>query len=135
SAMANSRRSHRILVSLQRLKTKLLLGTRWIPGYLGYCRCMKSSNDLRVHFYSTLLPSSHALISFRVCGARSAGHFCRKWLFARAESLGGVESLVELLVRMTHASIPPAEREALGIEGVDLLDDVRGGLDGLEDEE
>jgi cystathionine gamma-lyase len=42
---------------------------------------------------------------------------------------------------MTHVSIPPAEREALGIEGVvylgcrikeveDLVEDVRDGLDG-----
>lgn len=68
---------------------------------------MKSSNDLQEYFHSTLLPSSHALVSFRVRGARSAGQFCRNWLFALAESLGGVESLAELPVRMTHASIPP----------------------------
>jgi cystathionine gamma-lyase len=36
---------------------------------------------------------------------------------------------------MTHASIPPAEREGLGIEKIDLVDDLRGVLDGLEDEE
>lgn len=36
-------------------------------------------------------------------------------LFAIAESLGGVESLVEHPAIMTHASIPPEQREKLGI--------------------
>ncbi|THG93222.1 hypothetical protein EW145_g8432, partial [Phellinidium pouzarii] len=41
-------------------------------------------------------------------------------LFTLAESLGGVESLAELPSLMTHGSIPPAERAALGI-GEDLI--------------
>jgi cystathionine gamma-lyase len=36
-------------------------------------------------------------------------------LFSLAESLGGVESLIEHPAIMTHASIPPAQRAALGI--------------------
>ena len=36
-------------------------------------------------------------------------------IFALAESLGGVESLVELPAPMTHASIPPEVRAAIGI--------------------
>ena len=36
-------------------------------------------------------------------------------LFALAESLGGVESLIEHPAIMTHASIPPANRKKLGI--------------------
>jgi len=36
-------------------------------------------------------------------------------LFALAESLGGVESLIEHPAIMTHASVPAAEREKLGI--------------------
>ncbi|KIJ23752.1 hypothetical protein M422DRAFT_275610 [Sphaerobolus stellatus SS14] len=39
----------------------------------------------------------------------------RTKLFTLAESLGGVESLAELPEKMTHGSIPPAERLALGI--------------------
>jgi cystathionine gamma-lyase len=38
---------------------------------------------------------------------------CR--LFALAESLGGVESLIEHPAIMTHASVPPENRAALGI--------------------
>ncbi|KAF8903676.1 Cys/Met metabolism PLP-dependent enzyme-domain-containing protein [Gymnopilus junonius] len=36
-------------------------------------------------------------------------------LFTLAESLGGVESLAEHPAKMTHGSIPPADRELLGI--------------------
>jgi cystathionine gamma-lyase len=36
-------------------------------------------------------------------------------LFALAESLGGVESLIEHPAIMTHASVPPANRKRLGI--------------------
>jgi len=36
-------------------------------------------------------------------------------IFALAESLGGVESLIEHPAIMTHASLPPEVRAALGI--------------------
>ena len=61
--------------------------------------------------------------------------------FPKAESLGGIESLCSHPASMTHASIPKATREAvgitdslvrfsLGIENVDdLIGDVREGLD------
>ena len=57
------------------------------------------------------------MISFRIRGgARAAEAFLtRTRLFTLAESLGGVESLAELPAQMTHGSIPPAEREKLGI--------------------
>ena len=36
-------------------------------------------------------------------------------IFTLAESLGGVESLIESPALMTHASVPKAVRESLGI--------------------
>jgi cystathionine beta-lyase/cystathionine gamma-synthase len=53
-------------------------------------------------------------------------------LFACAESLGGVESLIEHPAIMTHASIPPANRQKLGISdglvrisvGIEHVDDL-----------
>jgi cystathionine gamma-lyase len=36
-------------------------------------------------------------------------------VFTLAESLGGVESLIEHPASMTHASIPPEEREKIGL--------------------
>jgi cystathionine gamma-lyase len=41
-------------------------------------------------------------------------------LFALAESLGGVESLIEHPAIMTHASVPKAQRDAIGL-GDDLI--------------
>lgn len=60
---------------------------------------------------------------------------CR--LFALAESLGGVESLIEHPAIMTHASVPPANRAALGISdtlcrlsvGIEDLQDLKADLD------
>ncbi len=49
-------------------------------------------------------------------GADAATRFCeRTKLFALAESLGGVESLVNHPAIMTHASVPVERRAALGI--------------------
>ena len=58
-------------------------------------------------------------------------------LFALAESLGGVESLVDHPGIMTHASVPPERREELGISdqlirlsvGIEDLDDLLADLD------
>jgi cystathionine beta-lyase/cystathionine gamma-synthase len=65
--------------------------------------------------------------------------------FSLAESLGGVESLISHPGRMTHGSIPAADRErrgigdgllrlSVGIEDIsDLLDDLRQALDATAD--
>ena len=58
-------------------------------------------------------------------------------VFALAESLGGVESLVDHPAIMTHASVPEKERAALGISdqlirlsvGIEDLDDLIADLD------
>ena len=64
------------------------------------------------------------------------GHLKHTKLFALAESLGGVESLIEHPALMTHGSIPAEQRAALGIDdtlvrlsvGVEDLDDLREDL-------
>jgi cystathionine gamma-lyase len=61
----------------------------------------------------------------------------RTQLFALAESLGGVESLIEHPAIMTHATIPPDQRQALGISdglirlsvGVEDVSDLRADLE------
>ncbi len=58
-------------------------------------------------------------------------------LFTLAESLGGVESLIEHPAIMTHASIPAAARKALGIDdglirlsvGIEHIDDLKADLE------
>jgi len=52
-------------------------------------------------------------------------------LFTLAESLGGVESLIEHPATMTHASIPLAQREAIGIS--DGLVRFSAGIEAAED--
>jgi cystathionine beta-lyase/cystathionine gamma-synthase len=58
-------------------------------------------------------------------------------IFALAESLGGIESLVDHPASMTHASIPRAEREKVGISdglvrlsvGIEAFEDLLADLD------
>jgi cystathionine gamma-synthase len=75
-----------------------------------------------------------AMVSFELAGGEAAEAAARRFvestrLFALAESLGAVESLIELPAAMTHASVsgsplevPPAlVRLSIGIESVDDL--------------
>lgn len=74
------------------------------------------------------------MISFVIKGGLNSS---RKFLesvklFSLAESLGGVESLIEHPAIMTHASIPPEQRKVLGIDdglirlsvGIENIDDL-----------
>ena len=71
------------------------------------------------------------MISFEIDGGleQAAAFMRRLEIFACAESLGGVESLADHPAIMTHASVPEAARQALGITGGLLRLSV-----GLEDE-
>jgi cystathionine gamma-lyase len=70
-----------------------------------------------------------------LAGARRFLETCH--LFSLAESLGGVESLIEHPAIMTHASIPAEQRKALGIGdtlirlsvGIEDVNDLRGELE------
>jgi len=65
-------------------------------------------------------------------GFPAAKRFCERLeLFTLAESLGGVESLANHPAVMTHASIPPERRQALGI--VDGLVRLSVGVEDVED--
>jgi cystathionine gamma-lyase len=82
------------------------------------------------------------IVSCEIAGGRSAAlRFLRGLeVFTLAESLGGVESLVDHPASMTHASVPRKEREAHGVtdgllrlscgieDPADLADDVRQAL-------
>ena len=78
------------------------------------------------------------MITFYIKGGMDSA---RKFLenvnvFALAESLGGVESLIEHPAIMTHASVPPENRKALGIDdslirlsvGIEDINDLLGDL-------
>jgi cystathionine beta-lyase/cystathionine gamma-synthase len=83
------------------------------------------------------------MLSFEVNGGVAAAREVarRTRLFTLAESLGGVESLIELPALMTHASLPTERRAEVGIddglirlsvgieEADDLISDLRQALD------
>ncbi|KAE9991489.1 hypothetical protein Vi05172_g596 [Venturia inaequalis] len=83
------------------------------------------------------------MLSFRIKGGQQAAKdFCKYTnIFTLAESLGGVESLVEVPSSMTHAGIPRESREAAGVfddlvrvscgieDGADLKADVLQALE------
>lgn len=83
------------------------------------------------------------MMSFEIAGGEPAARAFLKAVrvFACAESLGGVESLIEHPAIMTHASVPKETREMLGItdglirlsvgieDGQDLCDDLAQALE------
>lgn len=82
-----------------------------------------------------------AIVSFDLGGLESAKVFMQGLeLFTLAESLGGVESLVEHPAIMTHATVPPETRASLGItdgfirlsvgieDAKDLIEDLERGF-------
>jgi len=73
------------------------------------------------------------MVSFEVRGGRAAAfRFLTKLkLFYLAESLGGVESLIEHPETMSHASMPPEARKAAGISGATIRCSI--GIETLED--
>ena len=82
------------------------------------------------------------MVSFDVGDFEAARRVCnRVRLMALAESLGGVETLISHPASMTHASVPPERRAAIGLtdsmvrisagieDPQDLIDDLRQALD------
>lgn len=83
------------------------------------------------------------MLSFRIKGGEEAAErFCKETrIITLAESLGGVESLVEVPAAMTHAGIPKEEREVAGVwadlvrvscgveDGEDLVRDILQALE------
>ena len=92
---------------------------------------------LKSHFQHALAQKQMSgfggMITFFIKGGLAAS---RKFLesvqvFALAESLGGVESLVEHPAIMTHASVPAEQRKILGID--DSLIRLSVGIEDIED--
>lgn len=102
---------------------------------------LKSHPQHAIHMKQSRGPG--AMISFYVKGGiKQASNFLKGLrVFTLAESLGGVESLAECPVVMTHGSVPPEHRKVLGIEDnfirlsvgieteADLLADIKQALD------
>jgi len=133
-------------LALRGLKTLALRMDRHCDNALGIARWLERHPQVERVIYPGLeshpqhtlaaqqMSAFGGMITFFIKGgldeARRFLERCR--IFALAESLGGVESLIEHPAIMTHASIPADKRAELGISdtlirlsvGVEALDDL-----------
>jgi cystathionine gamma-synthase len=121
---ANAQRVVELLQSSEKVASVLYPG---LPGHPGHEIAAKQMRDFG------------GMVSFRLAGGEPAAlEVCRRTkVFTLAESLGGVESLIEHPGRMTHASVAGSQLEvpndlvrlSVGIETVeDLLGDLATAL-------
>jgi cystathionine gamma-lyase len=117
-------------LALRGLKTLSLRMERHCANALQIAQWLERRSDVRkVHYPGVASHPQHALakrqmqafggmVSVVLDGgvARARTFLERCHVFALAESLGGVESLIEHPGLMTHASIPAAQRAAIGID-------------------
>ena len=72
------------------------------------------------------------MVSFDVGSFEAARQVCnRVKLMSLAESLGGVETLISHPATMTHASVPPERRQAIGL--TDSLVRISAGIEDVDD--
>ena len=132
-------------LALRGLKTLALRMERHCSNALKIARWLEARKDVERVFYPGLESHpQHALAKAQMAafggivtvvlkrdlaGTRRFLERCK--LFTLAESLGGVESLIEHPAIMTHASIPPAIRKRLGIS--DGLIRLSVGVENLSD--
>ena len=138
---------------LRGVKTLALRVERQCANAVEVARALQQNKNVKRVFYPGL--ESHpnravaarqmrlfgGMVSFEVADEPTAFRVLERLkIFALAESLGAVESLAEHPARMTHASIPSAERQrsgvgeglirlSIGVEDVaDLIDDLENAL-------
>jgi cystathionine gamma-lyase len=138
-------------LALRGLKTLALRLERHCANALAIAEHLAGHKQVaRVHYPGLASHPQHALARRQMHGyggmvtielkgglAEARRFLERVEIFALAESLGGVESLIEHPAIMTHASVPAAQRQALGIGdtlirlsvGVEDLDDLIADLD------
>jgi cystathionine gamma-lyase len=137
-------------LTLRGVKTLALRMQRHCESALELARWLEAQPQVeRVHYPGLESHAQHALARTQMNGfggmisatLKTDLDGARRFLesvriFALAESLGGVESLIEHPAIMTHATIPAATRDSLGIGdslvrlsvGVEAVDDLRADL-------
>jgi cystathionine beta-lyase/cystathionine gamma-synthase len=129
---------------LRGTKTLHLRMERHNASALRIARWLEARTDLKAVYYPGLeshpqhelakrqMKGFSGIVSFDTGDAARTERMAAKFnLFALAESLGGVESLVCHPVSMTHGSVPEADRERLGIH--DSLLRLSVGVEDVED--
>ena len=112
-------------VIAQYLKTHPKIEKTYWPGFEDHPNYNVAKKQMRDFggMISIVLKDADLAETFRIASAFK--------VFALAESLGGVESLINHPVSMTHGSIPKAEREKAGV--VDNLLRLSVGVEDVED--
>ncbi len=107
------------------LKTHIRIEKIYWPGFEDHPNHPIAKKQMRDFggMISIVLKNADEAETFRIASSFK--------LFSLAESLGGVESLINHPVTMTHASIPKAERERVGV--VDNLLRLSVGVEDVED--
>jgi len=113
---------------LRGVKTLALRVERQSENAMEVARALQGNSGVRRVFYPGLDEHPHhavaarqmrmfgGMVSFEVADEATALRVLERLrIFALAESLGAVESLAEHPARMTHASIPAAERQRAGV--------------------
>jgi cystathionine beta-lyase/cystathionine gamma-synthase len=122
-------------LTLRGLKTLHLRMARHQANARALVQWLRGRDDTGVVHY----PGFGGMVSFELLGdLEQATRFVKAThVFTLAESLGGVESLIELPAIMTHASVPPEVRAEIGLPdglirlsvGVEHLDDLQADLE------
>jgi cystathionine gamma-lyase len=132
-------------LTLRGMKTLALRMREHEKNALGVAAFLKEHPRVRRVYYpglsdhpgyeiaATQMSGFGGMVSFEVKGGLAAARsvLSRLHIFKTAESLGGVESLVELPAKMTHASIPKQERNKAGL--ADGLIRLSVGIEDMED--
>ncbi len=117
------RHSESALEIAKRLQDHPAVGTVFYPG-------LKSHDGAKVH--ARQARSGGGMLSFTLKDLAAAKRcVAGTRIFQLAESLGAVESLIQIPALMTHASVPKAMREKTGL--VDGLIRVSVGVEDIED--
>ncbi|MCP3918280.1 MAG: cystathionine gamma-synthase [bacterium] len=129
-AVRMERHCENALVLARHLEAHELVDRVYYPGLPSHPQHELAQKQMR-------LPGG--MVSFELKGGVPAGEAfaTATEIFTLAESLGGVESLVETPPSMTHASIPPEVRQAAGLEdglvrlsvGIEHIDDLRADVE------
>jgi cystathionine gamma-lyase len=129
------------VLRMERHNANGLAIARWLEARVGVERVIYPWLDShpQAEMARRQMAGGGGIVSFVISGGLEAARrfleHCR--LFALAESLGGVESLVNHPAIMTHASVPPETRARLGISdalirlsvGIEDGDDLIADLD------
>lgn len=128
-------------VRMQRHNESGMKVAKWLEQHKGVERVVYpalSSHPQHAIYQRQMLGASGMITFFIKGGLDEARRFLESVkVFALAESLGGVESLVDHPAIMTHASVPPEQRAQLGITDSLIrlsvgIEDVQDILDDLE---